>query len=85
MQHAAFQDLCFMAEAQGPQAWRRKMVFDKDDGELWQQIGIICVDEVRCSCPLMWTPHTAPLSLLAKHCHHVHKRILCFAHHMTCL
>ena len=52
MQQAAFQDLCFLAEAQGPQAWRRKIVFDKDNGELWQQIGIICIDEVNCSCIL---------------------------------
>lgn len=53
MQQAAFQDLCFLAEAQGPQAWRRKIVFDKDNGELWQQIGIICIDEVNCSCMLL--------------------------------
>lgn len=46
LQQSAFQDLCFLAEAVGPQAWRRKMVFDKDNGETWQQIGTVCIDEV---------------------------------------
>lgn len=49
MQQAAFQDVCFLAEAQGPQAWRRKMVFNKDNGETWQQIGTVCIDEVHCT------------------------------------
>jgi hypothetical protein len=47
MQNAAFQDLCFLAEASGPAAWRRKMVFQKDNGETWQQLSTVCVDEVR--------------------------------------
>ena len=46
MQNAAFQDLCFLAEASGPDAWRRKMVFDKDNGETWRQVSIVCMDEV---------------------------------------
>ncbi len=46
MQNAAFQDLCFLAEASGPAAWRRKMVFQKDNGETWQQLSTVCVDEV---------------------------------------
>ncbi|KAL0042321.1 hypothetical protein WJX77_009031 [Trebouxia sp. C0004] len=46
MQNAAFQDLCFLAEASGPAAWRRKMVFHKDNGETWQQLSTVCVDEV---------------------------------------
>ncbi len=46
MQNAAFQDLCFLAEASGPSAWRRKMVFQKDNGETWQQLSTVCVDEV---------------------------------------
>ncbi len=47
MQNAAFQDLCFLAEASGPAAWRRKMVFQEDSGETWQQLSTVCVDEVR--------------------------------------
>lgn len=47
MQNAAFQDLCFLAEASGPAAWRRKMVFQKDNGETWQQLSTVCVDEVQ--------------------------------------
>ena len=50
MQQAAFQDLCYLVEAEGPQAWRRKLVFEKDNGEIWQQIGTICIDEVQCIC-----------------------------------
>ncbi len=46
IQNAAFQDLCFLAEASGPAAWRRKLVFDKDNGETWQQLSTVCVDEV---------------------------------------
>ena len=46
MQNAAFQDLCFLAEASGPAAWRRKMVFQKDNGETWQQLSTVCVVEV---------------------------------------
>ena len=46
MQHAAFQDVCFLAQATGPDAWRRKMVFAQDSGEAWHQIGTVCMDEV---------------------------------------
>lgn len=46
MQNAAFQDVCYLAEAKGQQAWRRKMVFAQDSGEAWQQIGTVCMDEV---------------------------------------
>ena len=46
MQSAAFQDVCFLAEAKGPEAWRRKMVFAQESGEAWQQIGTVCMDEV---------------------------------------
>lgn len=49
MQNAALQDLCFLAEATGPDAWRRKMVFDKDSGETWRQVSIVCMDEVSFS------------------------------------
>ena len=45
MQNAAFQDLCFLAEATGPEAWRRKIVFEKDNGEAWQKLGTACMDE----------------------------------------
>ncbi|KAA6422267.1 MAG: hypothetical protein FRX49_07737 [Trebouxia sp. A1-2] len=47
LQNAAFQDLCFLAEASGPAAWRRKMVFHKDSGETWQQLSTVCMDEVQ--------------------------------------
>ena len=46
LQNAAFQDLCFLAEASGPAAWRRKMVFHKGSGETWQQLSTVCMDEV---------------------------------------
>lgn len=46
IQNAALQDLCFLAEATGPDAWRRKLVFDKDSGETWRQVSIVCMDEV---------------------------------------
>lgn len=47
MQCAAFQDVCYLAEAKGQEAWRRKMVFAQESGEAWQQIGTVCMDEVR--------------------------------------
>ena len=47
MQTAAFQDVCYLAEAKGQEAWRRKMVFAQETGEAWQQIGTACMDEVR--------------------------------------
>ena len=46
MQNAAFQDLCFLAEATGPEAWRRRIVFEKDNGEAWPKLGTACMDEV---------------------------------------
>ena len=46
MQNAAFQDVCYLAEAKGQEAWRRKMVFAQESGEAWQQIGTVCMDEV---------------------------------------
>lgn len=52
MQNTAFQDVCYLAEAQGQQAWRRKMVFAQDSGEAWQQIGTVCMDEVCFVLPL---------------------------------
>lgn len=52
MQNAAFQDVCYLAEAKGQQAWRRKMVFAQDSGEAWQQIGTVCMDEVCAVLPL---------------------------------
>ena len=50
MQNAAFQDLCFLAEASGPDAWRRKMVGERGYGEAWQKLGIACMDEVQLRC-----------------------------------
>jgi hypothetical protein len=62
MQNAAFQDLCFLAEAAGPAAWRRKMVFQKDNGETWQQLSTVCVDEVSaCQQPQSHALHCLQL------------------------
>lgn len=47
MQNAAFQDVCYLAEAKGQEAWRRKKVFAQESGEAWQQIGTTCMEEVR--------------------------------------
>lgn len=46
LQNAALQDVCHLAEAKGPEAWRRKMVFAQQSGEAWQQLGTVCLDEV---------------------------------------
>ena len=46
LQNAALQDVCYLAEAKGPEAWRRKMVFAQESGEAWQQLGTVCLDEV---------------------------------------
>ncbi|KAL3163366.1 hypothetical protein ABBQ32_009754 [Trebouxia sp. C0010 RCD-2024] len=47
LQNAALQDVCHLAEAKGPEAWRRKMVFAQQSGEAWQQLGTVCLDEVQ--------------------------------------
>ena len=64
LQNAAFQDLCFLAEASGPAAWRRKMVFDKDNGEAWQKLSSACMDEV---CLSSWL--TKLLLIAISHMH----------------
>lgn len=62
MQNAAFQDVCFLAQATGPDGWRRKMVFAQDSGEAWQQIGTVCMDEVSAAQKHL---------LMSCHCHAV--------------
>ena len=64
LQNAAFQDLCYLAEASGPAAWRRKMVFDKDNGEAWQKLSSACMDEV---CVPSWL--TKLLLIAISHMH----------------
>lgn len=64
IQNAAFQDLCFLAEASGPAAWRRKMVFDEDNGEAWQKLSSACMVEV---CLSSWL--TKLLLIAMNHAH----------------